>query len=121
MDIHQLEQRRLAILEEIRSIDSMKRGTVSEQFFQSRRKGSNQMTRQGPYYVWTRSEQGKTVSQRLSSSEAVEQARADVAAYKRFQSLCSEYVEVTSRLSQMKRTTEQEKKRLKSKSSKTER
>lgn len=121
MDIQQLEERRLAILEEIRTIDSMRRGTINEQFFQTRRKGSEQLTRQGPYYVWTRSEKGKTVSQRLSSTDAVEQARAEVAAYKRFQTLCSEYVEVTSQMSRLRRTTEQEKKLLKSKLSKTER
>ena len=114
MDISRLEARRLAILEEIRSIDSMQRGTVNEQFFQIRRKVSKELTRQGPYYVWTRSEGGKTVSQRLTSAEAVEQARADVAAYKRFQALCGEYIEVTSKMGALKRTTEQEKKRLKS-------
>jgi len=120
MDISQLEARRQAIIEEIRSIDSMRRGTVNEQFFQFQRKGSKALTRQGPYYVWTRSEGGRTVSQRLTSAEAVEQARADVAAYKRFQALCGEFVDVTSKLGVMKRTTEQEKKRLKSGSSKTE-
>jgi len=119
MDIRQLEARRLAILEEIRSIDSMRRGTVQEQFFQIRRKGSKELTRQGPYYIWTRSEGGKTVSQRLTSAEAVEQTRADVAAYKRFQALCREYMEVTSQMGVRKRTTAQEKKRFKSGLNKT--
>lgn len=119
MDISQLEARRQAIIEEIRSIDSMRRGTVNEQFFQFQRKVSKTLTRQGPYYVWTRSEGGKTVSQRLTSTEAVEQARADVAAYKRFQALCGEFVEVTSQLGALKRTSEQEKKRLKSGLNKT--
>ena len=119
MDIRQLEARRLAILEEIRSIDSMRRGTVQEQFFQIRRKGSKELTRQGPYYIWTRSEGGKTVSQRLTSAEAVEPARADVAAYNRFQALCGEYMEVTSQMGVRKRTTAQEKKRFKSGLNKT--
>jgi hypothetical protein len=119
MDIQHLETRRLAILEEIRSIDSMRRGTLNEQFFQVRRSGSKELTRQGPYYVWTRSEGGKTVSQRLTSAEAVEQARADVTAYKRFQALSGEYIEVTSQMGALKRTTAQEKKRLKSGLSKT--
>ena len=119
MDIQLLEARRLAILEEIRSIDAMRRGTVNEQFFQVRRKGSRKLTRQGPYYVWTRSEGGKTISQRLTSAEAVEQARAEVAAYKRFQALCGEYIKVTSQMGALKRRREQEKKRWKSGLSKT--
>jgi hypothetical protein len=119
MDIQQLEARRLSVVEEIRSIDTMRRGTVNEQFFQFRLKGSKELTRRGPYYVWTRSQGGKTVSQRLTSAEAVEQARADVAAYKRFRTLCGEYIEVASKLGALKRTTEQEKKRSKSGLSKT--
>jgi hypothetical protein len=119
MDIAQLEARRLAILEEIRSIDSMRRGTVNEQFFQARRKGSKEPTRQGPYYVWTRSEAGRTVSRRLTSTEAIQQARVEVAAYKRFQALCGEYLEVASKIGDLKRATAQEKKRSKSGLSKT--
>ena len=114
MDILQLEARRLAVVEEIRSIDTMRRGTVNEQFYQVRLKGSKGLTRRGPYYLWSRSEGGKTVSQRLTSAESVEQARGDVAAYKRFRALCGEYIEVTSKLGALKRTTEQEKKRSKS-------
>jgi len=119
MDIQHLEARRLAILEEIRTIDSMRRGSVSKQFFQVCRKGSQKKTRQGPYYLWTRSQGGKTVSQRLTSAEAIEQACADVAAYKRFQALCGEYIEVTSQIGEMKRTTVLKKKRLKSEWNKT--
>jgi len=119
MDVQQLEARRLAILDEIRSIDSMRRGSVNEQFFQIRHKGSKELTRQGPYYVWSRSQGGKTVSQRLTSAEDIENTRAEVAAYRRFQTLCREYVEVASELASLKRTTEQEKKRSKSGSRKT--
>jgi hypothetical protein len=113
MEIQQLESRRLAILEEIRSIESMRRGTINEQYFHVQRKGTKEVIRQGPYYVWTRSEGGKTISQRLTTAESVEQARQDVAAYKRFQALCGQYIEVTSKMGALKRRTEQEKKRSK--------
>lgn len=119
MDIQQLEARRLAILDEISSIETMRRGTVNEQFFHARRKGTQDLSRQGPYFVWSRSEGGRTVSQRLSSPEAVAQARNEVAAYKRFQALCGEYVQIATELGALKQTTAQEKKRSKSGSSKT--
>lgn len=115
----QLEARRLAILEEIRSIRSMRRGTLNEQYFHFRLKGKKETTRQGPYYVLSRREGHKTVSRRLTSPAAVEQARQDVAAYKTFQALCREFEQVTSRLGELERATGQEKKRLKSGLNKT--
>jgi hypothetical protein len=82
--VQQLEARRNAILEEIRSIRSMRRGTINEQYFKTRLKGRKGMVHQGPYYVLSRREEDKTVSKRLRSAVALEQARRDVAEYKRF-------------------------------------
>jgi len=58
-------------------------------------------------------------SRRLTSPEDLEQARQDVAAYKKFQGLCREFEQVTERLAELGRAEEQEKKRLKSESNKT--
>lgn len=46
--VQQLEARRNAILEEMRSIRSMRRGTINEQCFKTRLKGRKGMVRQGP-------------------------------------------------------------------------
>lgn len=120
MDTSQeLEARRLAILEEIRSIRSMRRGTINEQYFKVRLKGKQERTRQGPYYVLSRREGDKTVSRRLTSPAAVEQARQDVVAFKRFQALCREFEQVTFRLGELERAAGQEKKRFKSGLNKT--
>lgn len=117
--IAQLEARRLAILDEIRSLGPMRRGTINEQFFPSRRQGQKQKSLRGPYYVLSRREGAKIVSRRLTSLEDLEQARADVAAHKKFQGLCREYGLVAEKLAELQRTTEQEKKRLKSGLNKT--
>jgi len=120
--VQQLEAQRNAILEEIRSIRSMRRGTVNEQYFKTRLKGRKGIVHQGPYYVLSRREGQKTVSSRLRSEAQLQQARKDVTEYKRFLGLCQEFERVTARLGELERSEhglEQEKKRFRSPSSKT--
>ena len=122
-EVQQLEVHRNAILEEVRSIRSMRRGTINEQYFQTRLKGRRGVVHQGPYYVLSKREGQKTVSKRLRSGE-LEQAQKDVAEYKRFLGLCQEFERLTARLGELERGEqglEQEKKRFRSPSSKTER
>jgi len=122
--LQELETRRNMILEEIRSIRSMRRGTINEQYFKTPLKGRRGMVRQGPYYVLSRREGQKTVSKRLRSETELEQARKDVAEYKRFLVLCQDFERLTARLGELERGEqrfEQEKKRFRSPSSKTAR
>ena len=97
-----LERRRECILEEIRAIRTMRKGSVSEQYLKVYHKGAKEPALRGPYWVYTRKEQGKTVSQRLSSTEA-EQLRKGVGAYHQFQALCREYVEITEKIGELTR------------------
>ena len=117
--LQQIEVQRLAILDGIKSVRSMRRGSITEQFFPVFRKGQKQTARRGPYYVFTRHQGSKTVSRRLSTPQALQQAREDVEAFKRFQTLCREYERLTEKLGELERETGQEKKRLKSGLSKT--
>jgi hypothetical protein len=121
--IQQLEAQRNAILEEMRSIRSMRRGTINEQYFKTRLKGRRGMVHQGPYYVLSRRGEEKTVSRRLRSAGELEEARKDVAGYKRFLGLCQEFERLTAHLGELERGEQglgQEKKRFRSPSSKTE-
>jgi len=122
--VEELEARRNAILEEMRSIRSMRRGTINEQYFKTRLKGKKGAVQQGPYYVLSRREGQKTVSKRLRSEAELEQAQKDVAEYKIFLGLCQEFERLTARLGELERGKqglEQEKKRFRSPLSKTER
>jgi hypothetical protein len=117
--LQQLEAQRLAILDSLKSIRSVRRGSITEQFFPVRRQGQKQTVRRGPYYVFSRHQGSKTVSQRLTTPEALQQAREDVEAFKRFQALCRDYERLTEKLGALERETAQEKKRLKPGSNKT--
>jgi hypothetical protein len=122
--VQQLEAQRNAVLEQMRSIRSMRRGTVNEQYFKTRLKGRKGIVHQGPYYVFSRREGQKTVSSRLRSEAQLQQARKDVTEYKRFLGLCQEFERLSARLGELERAApglEQEKKRFRSPSSKTER
>jgi len=100
--MQQLEARRNAILEEMRTIRSMRRGTINEQYFRVPTKGTDKTKLQGPYYVVSRREGERTVSQRLRPSE-LEQAKRDIAAHKRFLGLCREFEVVTTKLAELER------------------
>jgi hypothetical protein len=122
--VQQLEVQRNAILEEMRSIRSMRRGTINEQYFKTRLKGRKGVVQQGPYYVLSRREGEKTVSKRLRSVAELQEAQKEVAEYKRFLGLCQEFERLTARLGELEGSEqglEQEKKRFRLPSSKTER
>ena len=118
--IPEIENRRDAVLQQMRSIRSMKRGTINEQYLKVPQKGSKPVLR-GPYYVLSRREGNKTVSERLTTPMQLEQAKMDVAAHRKFVELCKEFEALTERLGMLKRQAEgtEEKKRLRLRSKPT--
>jgi hypothetical protein len=102
--VRQLEQQREGILEQLRQIRVMRRGTINEQYLKVPHKKRAEPVPRGPYYVLSRYLGGKTVSQRLTGPEQVGQARSDVAAYQRFAALCREYEQVTEQLGRVERS-----------------
>jgi len=106
-EIKKIEGRRARILDEMKNIHSMRRGTVNEQYFQKKLKDKPKTVTQGPYYVFTRSVGGQTKSYRLKKGAEVEQAKKDVHEYKKFSALCREFEELTERLGRLQRQSEQ--------------
>ena len=101
-EIKTLEKRRREILKEIEGIRSMRKGSVTEQYVEAPIKGKEEPVLRGPYWVYTRKEKGKTVSQRLRVDQA-QRYREEVEAYHRFQKLSNEYAEITVSLGELER------------------
>lgn len=76
----QFQQQRQHVVEQMMSLDSMKRGTLNEQFLRVPQQGQKKPALRGPYFVLSRKEAGKTVSRRVASNE-VQRVREDIARY----------------------------------------
>jgi hypothetical protein len=103
--IQELEARRDAVLNEMRSIRSMTRGTINEQFLEVYRKRVKKSVALGPYYVFSRHDpaEGKTRSRRLTCKEEVERVRGEIASHQRFAALCRQFEHLTERLGELER------------------
>jgi hypothetical protein len=94
MNPRDLEKERLSILEEMGSITRMRRGTVNVQNFPSRHgDGSTN----GPYHLYSRTEKGRSFSQRLSK-EAAERFLKETELRRRFKELSDRYILVCEQL-----------------------
>jgi hypothetical protein len=90
--LDQLRQQRQDLLQQMQSIDRLRRGSLSKQFFQARA-----AAQQGPYYVLQGFFHGKKFAHRIPEDQAA-QVQADVENYRRFQSLAEEYVTLSEQI-----------------------
>jgi len=117
ISISQLEARREQILQDIKAIDRLRRGSLSRQFFKKPRSGSKDP--QGPYYVLQGYVRGQKFSQRVAPEQAP-QIEPLVANYKRFEQLAEEFVSVTDQITQLAQTQPDAKKNSSSKPDKND-
>lgn len=118
----EIENKRDLVLQQLRSIRSMKRGTINEQYLKVPQKGAEPALR-GPYYVLSRREgRNRTVSERLTGPMQLEQAKRDIAAHRKFVELCKDFEILTERMGLLERQASgpEKKKRLKRLSKPTE-
>ena len=94
----QLEQRRDQILQQMKAIDRLRRGSLSRQFFKKPHSASQ--AQQGPYYVLQGYIHGRKFSERVPADQAP-QIEPLVANYQRFEKLAQEFVSVTDQLTRL--------------------
>lgn len=111
--LERLEAKRLAVLDEMGKIRTLRKGSLGEQWFPVVRDGKKTEKLRGPYYVWTYKADKKTISERIRGPRGVERARQDEAYYKRFKELCREYEALTQQLGELERQESSEMEALK--------
>ena len=107
LNLDDLLQQRRSILLQMQSIDRLRRGSLSKQFFKSRPPAA--ATRQGPYYVLQGFFHGKKFSERIAPDRAA-QVEQEVENYRRFQTLAEEYVTVSDQIARLPEESQESKK-----------
>jgi len=93
-----LRSERAAVLDRIKQIDHLRRGSLSRQFFKSRRAGK--IVESGPYFVLQCSLKGKKCSERIPASQA-EEVEKQVENFRLFNSLAEEFVTLSDQITQL--------------------
>lgn len=119
MKIDTLLDKRKVIIEELVSLDRMRRGSIVEQYVETKNK-KGEIVRRGPYPLYTYKERGKTVSRRLKNPQEVKVYRRQIETFRRFEALTSELRKIGEALCKQAET-DLEKKRPRSPLSRTKR
>jgi hypothetical protein len=99
-DYPNLEHQRQALLQQLAGLPQVRRGSLTEQFFQVKRRDGSQVKR-GPYPLLTRKEGQKTVSRRLTDPELVPLYRQQIQAMRQFETVVDRLVSVGEQLSEL--------------------
>jgi hypothetical protein len=94
-NVADLLKRRDAVLRQMQTIDRLRRGTLSQQFFKA--KADVDAVPRGPCYVVQGFLRGKKFSQRVPPDQAA-QVQQDVDNYRNFQTLAEEFVTLSDQL-----------------------
>ena len=97
-NLDDLLQKRQSLLLQMQSIDRLRRGSLSKQFFKSSPAGPN--VSNGPYYVLQGFFHGKKFSHRIPREQSA-QVQRDVENYRRFQSLADEFVTLSDQITRL--------------------
>jgi len=92
-----LLERRSRLLKTIAALGPMRRGSLTPQFVERVGKDGKK-SRRGPYTLYSFKDKGKTVSRRIRERDEETPYREQIEAFRRYQCLASELVDVAQRL-----------------------
>jgi len=109
----QNRKHRKELLEELATLEQVRRGSLSPQVFEDTLKDGTKVCR-GPYILYTYKEKGKTVSRRVSNPDLVPRYQEQIDAFRRFEQLSVELVRVGEKISDLVLSDEEELKKKRS-------
>lgn len=100
--IHQLETKRLALLDKLSSFGKFRRGTISVNYRTCGKAGcacqKDKSKRHGPQYLWNITRNQKSYSKNLHLGPEVEKYVTETENYRAFQSWCKEFIAINEAL-----------------------
>ena len=109
--IDDLRSKRETVLAQMRQIDHLRRGSLSQQFFKKHEGGK--VVKSGPYYVLQCFYKGEKCSERVPASEAPV-VQQQVENFRLFQKLADDFINLTEQLTQLESAAPPSKKNSKS-------
>jgi hypothetical protein len=95
-----LDVRRQTLLQQLADLRELRRGSLSEQFLQVKH-ADGSVVKRGPYPLFTRKKDGKTISKRLSDPAVVSLYRQQIQALRQFETVVDQLVGVGEQLSDL--------------------
>lgn len=105
--IQALRSQRDTVVERMKQIDHLRRGSLSRQFFKTRRAGK--AVESGPYFVLQCFFKGKKCSERIPASQA-QQVEQHVENFRLFNVLAEDFVTLSDQITQLECAAEDSKK-----------
>lgn len=97
---HMISTRRAQIIEQIAALGPMRMGSINEQLLLYKQK-DGAIRRRGPYLTCTFKQGGKTCGRHLRNQEEADLYRHQIEAFRRYQELSTELVQVSQTLADL--------------------
>lgn len=95
------QERKKEIIKQLGKIKNMRRGSVTEQYYEVKHKDGS-IVQQGPYFLYSYKDKGRTISRRLSGPVEAERIREEIEGFRRFEELSSQLIDVSHRICDLK-------------------
>lgn len=88
-----LEKRRIEILDKMRGIKTLRKGTINEQYILVKHKNGDSV-KKGPYFILTKKGAGGKTNTTTIPADKLELFKNEVGNYREFRSLAEEYIHI---------------------------
>lgn len=99
--LERLLEKKRELLDEICKLKEMREGSVVPQYYE-RKLSDGTTSRQGPYFLYSYKEGGRTISRRLCSAAEAQRYREQIDEFRKFEQLRAQLVQTSQKISDLK-------------------